>query len=116
MIRVLVTGGRTYGNRAHVYRTLDALHATLGIACIIHGAARGADALARQWAVSRQIPHIPYPALWGIYEYDAGFMRNTFMLEDSHPDLVVAFPGGNGTADMVTKAEHANVTVFRAEL
>lgn len=30
------------------------------------------------------------------------------------PDLVVAFPGGTGTADMVTKAEAAGVNVLLA--
>jgi hypothetical protein len=28
------------------------------------------------------------------------------------PDLVVAFPGGSGTADMVSRARRAHVEVF----
>jgi UDP-N-acetylmuramoylalanine-D-glutamate ligase len=34
------------------------------------------------------------------------------MLEREKPDLVVAFPGGRGTADMVAKARAAGVEVL----
>jgi hypothetical protein len=33
------------------------------------------------------------------------------MLTEGKPDLVVAFPGGRGTADMVRRAYAANVIV-----
>jgi len=33
------------------------------------------------------------------------------MLQVGKPDMVVAFPGGKGTADMVHKAQAAKVTV-----
>jgi len=36
------------------------------------------------------------------------------MLEEQ-PELVVAFPGGNDTADMVRKAKQAGVEVFVVE-
>jgi hypothetical protein len=34
------------------------------------------------------------------------------MLGQGHPDLVVAFPGGRGTADMVRRANAAGVRVM----
>lgn len=114
MICVLVCGGRDYTNKRHVDRTLDDLHAVYGIAKIVHGAYRGADRLAKQWAISRNIPEQGYPAAWGIYGPAAGPLRNAYMLEAEHPDLVVEFPGGDGTADMVEKATAAGITVFRA--
>jgi hypothetical protein len=33
------------------------------------------------------------------------------MLDEGKPDLVIAFPGGRGTADMVKKARRAGVEV-----
>ena len=33
------------------------------------------------------------------------------MLDEGKPDLVIAFPGGRGTADMVRKANRAGVKV-----
>ena len=35
------------------------------------------------------------------------------MLDHGKPDIVVAFPGGRGTADMVKRAEDAGVRVIR---
>lgn len=34
------------------------------------------------------------------------------MLKEGKPDLVIAFPGGNGTKDMVTKARKAGIEVI----
>lgn len=114
--RVLVTGGRTYADRAFVYATLDALHAACPVEVIIHGDARGADTLAREWAVSRRVQHDPYPAKWdllagvepwkikrnhrGSYNSHAGFDRNWEMLRKGCPTHVVAFCGNRGTAHM----------------
>jgi hypothetical protein len=36
------------------------------------------------------------------------------MLDESKPDLVVAFPGGPGTANMIKLARAAGVMVIRA--
>ena len=35
------------------------------------------------------------------------------MLDEAQPHIVIAFPGGRGTADMVRKAEVAGVPVVR---
>ena len=35
------------------------------------------------------------------------------MLDESHPDLVAAFPGGAGTEDMVRRAKKAGVPISR---
>jgi ABC-type sugar transport system substrate-binding protein len=34
------------------------------------------------------------------------------MLDEGKPDIVVAFPGGTGTADMVRRARKAGVVVI----
>jgi hypothetical protein len=44
------------------------------------------------------------PANWGRYGPAAGPIRNTQMLIEGRPELVVFFPGGDGTKDMVEKA------------
>ena len=41
----------------------------------------------------------------------AGPLRNQRMLDEGKPDLVVAFPGGGGTKDMVRRAVKAGVSV-----
>jgi hypothetical protein len=110
--RVLVCGGRDYADKAKVYQTLDALLSdNPSVLRIIHGAARGADSLASQWAKDRGITEIAYPADWKSYGKQAGYIRNTQMLQEGQPHLVVAFPGGAGTAMMIRIARSAGVTV-----
>lgn len=111
--RVLVCGGRDFDDHLYLREVLDGLAAEPGgVACIIHGNARGADSLAHQWAVSRGIGGWACPANWKRDGKRAGPMRNQRMLGHK-PDLVVAFPGGTGTADMVKRAEKAGVSVMR---
>ena len=105
--RVLVCGGRDYADRDRVFAELDALQP---IRMVIHGNARGADALAHEWCLSRRVQAAPCPAKWSKYGKRAGPMRNEAMLGHS-PDLVLAFPGGRGTADMVSRARKAGVRV-----
>ncbi len=114
MIRVLVTGGRAYADRDHVFATLDALHAERGIAALATGGAVGADRLADAWATVRGIVHRRYTPDWQQHGRAAGAIRNSEMLRGFAPDVVVAFAGGRGTADMVAKARRAGVEVIEA--
>jgi predicted dinucleotide-utilizing enzyme len=108
--RVLVCGGRDYADKAKVYQTLDGfLSDNPSVLHIIHGAARGADSLASQWAKDRGVTEIAYPADWKAYGKQAGYIRNKQMLDEGKPDLVLAFPGGAGTAMMVRIARAARV-------
>jgi hypothetical protein len=117
---VLVTGGRDYADRAHVFRVLDALHRERGITRIVHGGARGVDSHAHAWALVCRVEvraHAMSAKDWKTYGRAAGVLRNSHMLRVEEPELVVAFPGGRGTADMVSKAINAGVEVHdhRAE-
>lgn len=102
----IVCGGRDYTDYEHVCRQLDAL----GITFVIHGGARGADALAQRWALDRGIPFACVPAHWDRYSKAAGAKRNGWMLR-LKPEMVVAFPGGRGTANMVEQAVAAGIDV-----
>lgn len=104
-MKVLVCGGRDFLDAQRMQRILD----VLGPSEVIHGAARGADALAANWAVRRGVPHRPFPADWHRHGKAAGAKRNRRMLAEGKPDFVLAFPGGAGTADMVQAALHAGV-------
>jgi precorrin-6x reductase len=77
------------------------------------GDAGGADALASAWSLVYGIPNRRYVAKWGKHGRAAGPIRNQQMLEDNPIDLVIAFPGGAGTADMVSRAEAAGIEVRR---
>lgn len=111
-MKVLVTGGRAYSNAERVNAVLDKLHAEAWIDKVIEGGANGADKLAYQWCQSRRVECWHCPADWEAHGSFAGPMRNARMLAEGEPDLVIAFPGGRGTADMVRKARKAGVGVI----
>lgn len=111
MTRIIVCGGRDYVDRARVWEVLDGLLAEFGqFVLVIHGRAIGADALVERWALVRRVRWIAYPADWVTHGKAAGPIRNRQML-DAGAGLVVAFPGGCGTADMVQQARARGVPV-----
>jgi len=109
-MRVLVTGGRDFSDRTLLFEALDRLHSLHGFTVLIHGDASGADRLAGEWATERGVEVLACPADWKTHGRAAGPIRNKEMLNEK-PQLVVAFPGGKGTADMVAKARKAGVKV-----
>jgi hypothetical protein len=111
MMRVLVCGGRDFDNRAMLNAALDRLHAERVFSLVIAGGARGADTLAEDWANARGIACDVYRGDWEGLGRKAGPIRNKQMLDEGKPDLVVAFPGGRGTAHMVRIAREAGVEV-----
>src|SRR5689334_6115167 len=108
--RVLVTGGRHYDNAVEVQRALDSVVGRFGLPTVIHGGATGADQLAARWAFRVGASVVARPADWKRHGGMAGPLRNREMLE-LKPNLVIAFPGGRGTADMVRRARAAGVPV-----
>lgn len=114
--RVLVTGGREFNDGDYVFRWLQLLHLKYGFALLIHGGARGADTLADVWARGAGVQPVRCDALWPYYRSRghytaAGPIRNGHMLL-LQPQLVVAFPGNSGTADMLKKAKAAKIATI----
>lgn len=111
-LQVLVCGGRNYYSTA-VWKALDELKAaTTAELTIIQGGGDGADQMAREWCQNTGCHLINEPANWAAYGKAAGPIRNQKMLDDHKPDVVIAFPGGTGTRDMVERARKADVTVI----
>lgn len=109
MTTIIVCGGRTYSDAAKMHEVLSAIP---GLTRIVHGDQKGADRLADAWARANGVTVTPVPADWLKYRRSAGPIRNRRMLREfGRIDLVVAFPGGAGTAHMVEAAKYAHVTV-----
>lgn len=113
--RVLVCGGRDYSDRRRVYDVLDVAHAANPIDLLVTGGANGADALAVDWARKEHVPFQVFNADWETLGRRAGPVRNQRMLLEGKPHLVIAFPGGRGTADMIRRSEQAEVPVARVK-
>lgn len=114
-MRILVCGGRDFADRDLVFRTLDGLAKTDVIDAVIEGNASGADRIAGYWARKHRIKNMKFPPDWRTHGKAAGPVRNEKMLKEGAPDLVVAFPGGRGTRDMIRRAQSANVPVTVVE-
>lgn len=116
-LRVLVCGGREFADRGLLSGVMQSVvwqqHGYPAV--LIHGDARGADRLAAEWASRHGVPVEPYPADWERDGRGAGPIRNQRMLDEGMPDLVVAFPGGRGTADMVQRARAAGIEIIEID-
>ncbi len=118
-MRVLVCGGRDCDDMNAVWDKLQELAPEL----VIQGGAghwevvgerrlpRGADLIAKDWCDVMGCPCITMDAAWKGLRKAAGPIRNGWMLKYGKPDLVLAFPGGKGTADMIKQARKAGVEV-----
>ena len=131
MTRVLVCGGRDYNHYVHIYDTLDAIQGERGpFEVIIAGRhpgdpGEGADKWAESWSWAPRIPFYGFPARWHDlshpdavirskpdgtrYDAMAGPRRNGRMLAEGRPTLVIGFPGGRGTRNMLAQAKSAGV-------
>ena len=124
-MRVLITGGRVAtlkklgidpgAMHVLVVKTLNTVSANgARDITLIHGGANGVDSMADTWAAATRTKKEVYPVTpeeWEKLGKSAGSIRNGFMLT-KNPDVVLVFPGGNGTIDMVARARHAKVRVF----
>lgn len=110
-MKVLVCGSRHFNDVGLLTRVLDDLGGNSRIEEIIEGEARGADSLAREYGLSHGIPVRKFPADWNQYGKRAGPIRNSQMLKEGKPDLVVAFLAKNsrGTANMIAQSQKAGI-------
>lgn len=120
-MRVLVCGSRTWSDEAIVHAILDGLFANAAKDdfALIEGGAKGADAVAADWAKMhrRDIEHLDFPADWATHGRAAGPKRNQRMIDEGRPDLVAAFTDkpladSKGTADMVRRARAAGIPIY----
>lgn len=111
-MKVLVCGGRKYSNMSRIFCTLNAIHAIRPILEVIEGGATGADSIAGNWA--KMYGEKLTVVLPDYRKHDpkvAPLIRNSQMAE-LNPDLLIAFPGGSGTADMIKKAKARHIPIL----
>jgi hypothetical protein len=106
-IRIAVTGGRDYPNRAMADQVMEkAVTALAGRLLVIVGCCEtGLDLYVRDFcdANKHRLQHVVCKADWTKYGKAAGPKRNTVMVM-LKPDLLLSFPGGKGTRDMTDQS------------
>ena len=131
-MKVIVCGSRDYDVEGYIWSLLDFEYSWVEDSgdpfIVIEGGAKGADASAAAWADHKfeymtpghGIEHRRFPADWDKFGKQAGYIRNTQMLDEG-PDLVLAFinkplPESRGTAHMVGIARAAGVRTVVVEV
>lgn len=112
---VCVTGGRRYSDRGHVYGVLNRLHQEHPIDVLGHGGCDGADRLSDEWAYENCVQTVVFKVSgmqWFCSGRSAGPIRNRTMLIVCNPDLLVVFPGGNGTNGCHDLAVSMGITIL----
>ena len=114
-MKVLICGSRHFNDyeklKKEVFNALpvgDYIDTT-----VISGHAKGADSLGERLAGEMGWKCEIYPADWNTYGRRAGPIRNSQMLKEGKPDVVIAFRAENsrGTQNMINQAEKAGIPV-----
>lgn len=116
-MNILICGGRDFDDLGLMLRAMNWFCETYGSPTdVTHGDARGADFLGRSWCRMMGLKEHRYPADWNKNGYRAGPIRNQQMLDEEQIDFCIAFPGSNGTEDMVRRCKEAGISVYNVRL
>lgn len=133
---VVVTGGRNYRRVAADIAFVETTLRNVGATTLRHGGASGADRVVALYVVEQtraaklDLGVEMWPACWREHGSSAGPKRNRAMLTgDGHysdfmltwpqtsgerAKLVIALPGGHGTADCMRAARGLGIEVWKA--
>lgn len=114
-MRLLICGGRHFDEAATILDELTRFHAHRPVTVLIHGGLPMIGTPAESWARQNDVHVIRYPANWTLLGKQAETRRNLFMLEDSRPDALLAFPGGRHTVELLQRARSISVPVILAK-
>ncbi len=112
-MRLLIGGSAHDDHRDLVRSELAHLHGGCRIGVLIHGGLGGVGAMAEDWARHAGVPVVRYPPNWVRHGKAAEARRNDFMIADARADMVVAFPGGSHTDDLIRRALQAGLVVLK---
>jgi len=108
---IIVTGGRDYTDKDHVWQVLDSVRPGN---VIVGDCPSGVDAFVRGWLMRtpKLTGFVVYEAHWETEGKAAGPLRNQRMVDDHPEALLIAFPGGRGTAHCTDAARKAGLVVL----
>lgn len=111
---IIIAGGKKYvPQQRHINQAYHILKNN-NIGAVISGdCPGGGDVVGKMLAFMIKVPVRHFPAKWkvdGVFNPAAGLDRNSEMVEVA--DALLAFPGGNGTADTIRKAQKKGIKVW----
>jgi hypothetical protein len=113
MTTIIVTGGAGFCDRARIYAELSATHNLYPITRMLVSDASKAEKIAAGWAGEMGIPVATFMLDYTMPRLDAVALRHQLMI-CQQPNLVLAFPGGASTADLINQSKLAEIKIVRA--
>lgn len=104
-MKLVVFGSRSFNNKERMWRILDRILNENDLE-IVQGDCRGADLMAKAWAIDRGVVHHDYPADWDTHGRSAGHKRNAVMAGVADEGLCFwdgTSPGTKGMIDIMQK-------------
>jgi hypothetical protein len=112
-MKLVCTGGRDYEDHNMVADLLTTLKPE---EVYVGDCSTGLDKLVVEVCQDYSIPCRVFEARWDEHGRAAGPIRNQEMIAAADSEaLVLAFPGGRGTEDTVTRAKARNMMILRVE-
>lgn len=87
-----IVGSRTFDSYSLLVKEVRSLALSSQITEIVSGGARGADHLAKLYAIDNRLRLTEHYPEWQLYGKRAGFKRNRLIIQDA--DIVIAFWDG----------------------
>lgn len=113
-MKVAIVGGRDFNDYEKLKEVVAKLEPLLEskITEIVSGGAKGADSLARRYAIENEILLKEFIPDWNIYKKTAGFIRNKDIV--NYADIVIAFWDGQskGTSHSISLGRDAKKEVI----
>ena len=109
-MKVIIAGGRDFVPSDSNYIELTALLLEIKASEVVCGMATGADTFGASIGKKLGLPIKEFPAEWFKYGRSAGPKRNKEMAQ--YADVLIAYPGGRGTANMKKEAEKAGLKIL----
>lgn len=113
-MRLLVCGGRHFDDSILVDGQLSRVHSKTPIKVLIHGGLPGLGVPVEAWARRTGVHLVRYPANFTLGK-QGDFERDSFMLEDSRPDVLLVFPGGRRTVQLSGRAQARGIEIQHAQ-
>jgi len=117
--RLIVAGGRDYADFLELEREVDCYLEELcrkypekDTFVIVSGAARGAAALGKRYAMAHGLDCAEYPAKWDLHGRSAGYKRNSLMAENAHGCICFWDGKSKGTKHMIEVAKYKGLDVM----
>jgi hypothetical protein len=112
-MKVVIAGSRcSYIPNISIWRSITSND--IDVTEIVSGGASGVDSCAIYYANEYNIPYRVFLADWTKYGQAAGPIRNKQMAE--YADILIAFPGGRGTANMISQMKLLNKPIYEVDV